>query len=254
MKRPILWVIVFLVICGLSTEARGQTGVPDEKSPPTLTVTGHGEVSAPPGRATVRLGAVAQAQQAADAQSQVNQVMDRALERLKALNVPPEHITTVGLLLTPVYSGRKPGMAEEPSEPRIVGYRANHTIKVEVDDPKKIGEVIDAGVAAGANQLEGISFELKDDTKQVEQALRMAAGEARAKAEAIADAMHIRIVSVEDVLEGGVNIVPPSVSLARTYAAEAATPVQPGQVEVRASVTVRYRIADIERSGQKQKE
>src|SRR4051794_22272257 len=72
---------------------------------PTIIVTGHGEVTAAPDLAIVRVGAVAQAEQARDAQDQVSRTMTEAVKRLNDLGVPAERITTTDLELTPVYSG-----------------------------------------------------------------------------------------------------------------------------------------------------
>src|SRR3954468_20132561 len=69
---------------------------------PTITVTGHGEATAPPDRVVLTLGATAQAEQARDAQDQVNRMTQGAFKRLTELGVPQEHITTASLELSPV--------------------------------------------------------------------------------------------------------------------------------------------------------
>ena len=109
-----------------------------------------------------------------------------------------------------------------------------------VDDLTKVGDVIDEGVKAGANQVEELSFQLKDDTAARREALTGASKQARAKADAIAQAMGLRIDGVLEVGEGGVQVMRPRMDLARAGVAAmeaAGTPVQPGQVDVRATVT-----------------
>lgn len=217
---------------------------PAERTPPTLTVTGQGRVSAAPDRAVVRLGAVAQADEAQAAQQQVNQVVQRALDAIRGVGVPDERIRTVGLSLFPVYSQPEPRPQRgQPEEPRIVGYRASNTVEVTLDDLDLVGQVIDAGVGAGANQLEGLSFELRDDIEQRQQALQRAVEEARAKAQTLAEALGVQLAGVYRASEGGIGVYQPQMRGAMMYArAEMATPVEPGQVEVQASVTVTYRI------------
>ena len=221
-------------------------------APPMLTVTGDGESSARPDRAVVRFGAAAQAETASAAQEQVNQVVQAAVEAIRAAGIREEMISTAGISLYPVYSDQVPRPMpagqhpQRPTEPRIVAYRASNSVRVVVDDLAKVGDVIDEGVKAGANQIEGLSFELKDDTAARREALTGASKQARAKADAIAHAMALRIDGVFQVTEGGVQIMQPRMELARAGVAAmdaAGTPVQPGQVDVRASVTVTYRVS-----------
>jgi uncharacterized protein YggE len=190
---------------------------------------------------------VAQAKEAASAQKQVNRIVHDAITGIKALGIPEEKITTVGLSLWPVYSERHPKTGEQPAEPRIVAHRANNSIRVRVNDLTLVGEIIDAGVSAGANKIEGISFELQSDTEHRKQALFLAGQTARAKAEVIARAMNVRLVSVVEILEGGISVMRPLRGRGKMLAAAAdvPTPVQRGEIQIGASVTVRYQIEDL---------
>jgi len=131
-------------------------------------VTGHGESATKPDQAIVRFGTTAQADQAAEAQRLVNQTMQLILDRIKATGIPAEHITTVGLSLSPLYADGK--YSSSTKAPRVAGYRAHNTVQVQVDDIEQVGGVLDAGVAAGANQIEDVTFQLKNDTPQRQEA------------------------------------------------------------------------------------
>jgi uncharacterized protein YggE len=192
----------------------------------------------------MRLGAVAQAETAGAAQSQVNTIMSRALHSIRALGIDEKAIRTSGLFVQPVFS-QPPRGGGAGYEPTIVGYRAGNTVVVRLDDLELLGRVIDAGVAAGANQISGPSFSLADDTPQRREALARAVRQARVKAEAIAAAMGERIVAVRSVVEGGSSPGRPPMEYAR--AAAVGTPVEPGQVLVQASVTITYVIAPTQR-------
>jgi uncharacterized protein YggE len=88
---------------------------------------------------------------------------------------------------------------------------------------------------------------LKNDTLVREKALRQAVSDARRKAETMADALGVRLMGVLEANESGVSIVAQdeSASALRYSRAvdNASTPVSPGELEVHASVTVRYLIA-----------
>jgi uncharacterized protein len=232
------------LLLSLITTAAAQQADRDPR--PRLTVAGEAQVSAKPDRAVVTLGATAQADQAADAQQQINQVMTKAIDAIKQAGIAEDKIQTAGLSLYPVYSehGDRPRPANQPQEPRIVGYRASNTIRITLDDITAVGPIIDAGITAGANQLEGVSFELKDDTAQRAEALKQAAANARQKANALAAATGVNLDSLHEIIEGGVSIVPPQpMTRHAAFAMETATPVQPGQVQIQAAVTLTYVIS-----------
>jgi uncharacterized protein YggE len=242
MYKPILCLVAVLWMLAPAAWSQDRNDRDRSGSTPTLEVGGQGEAKAAPDVAVVRLGAEAQAKTAQAAQSQVSAVMERALQKIRAVGIAERDIQTTGVRLHPVYE-RQPRGDETP--PEVVAYRASNTVQVEVQNLSLIGRVIDAGVGAGANRVEDISFDLRDDTAARTQALREAVAQARSKAEVLAKAMDVRLVAVHEVQEGGVHVIPPRpYGGARFARAEAVgTPIQPGELRVQASVVVRYRIA-----------
>ncbi|MGW8188071.1 MAG: SIMPL domain-containing protein [Desulfobacterales bacterium] len=215
--------------------------------PSTLTVGGRGEVSVAPDRAVLRLGAVAQAAKASEAQSQVNQVVQRIIKDIKSQGIEGKNIATIDLSIYPVYGNQQPEPQEQSTQPVIRGYRASNIIRVQIEELARLGGVIDAGLNAGANRIEGLSFDLKDDGEFRAQALRLATEEADAKANAIARAMGVEIVGIKQISEAGISLVRPQMDSGLVFSARnAATPVQAGQVRVEASLTVTYYITDAE--------
>ena len=233
--------ICLLSACAIAT---AQDPVIRKENDPrrTLTVTGNGEVNAAPDHAIVRLGATAQAEEAAMAQNSVNDVMQKALSQIEKVGIPRRSIRTSGLTLAPIYAPQRPDRAVEP---KIVAYRAGNVIEVTVDDIKLVGKVIDAGLSAGANRLEGVSFGLRDDLPHRATALERAVQEAQAKARTIARSLDVPLGSVREVTEGGVQIFPQerfAAGRAMMAADAVQTPVEPGEVRVQASVTIHYDI------------
>ena len=210
---------------------------------PLIVVNGNAEIEAVPDEATVRLGIVRQAATAQAAQEQANTVGQEILNAITKLGIQQQRIQTSRLTLTPVYAPQRP---ESREAPRIVAYTAANIISVDVDKLNQIGPVIDAGLTAGANQLEGVQFRLKNDLPAREQALKKAVTEARQKAETIAEALGVRLGAVMEVSEAGVSVVPVAAmggfAEARVASLAAQTPVSPGQLEIRANVSVKFRI------------
>jgi uncharacterized protein YggE len=208
------------------------------QQPPVLVVTGNSEVLAVPDEAIVRLGIVRQASVAETAQEQANAVAQEILNAIIKVGVAAKDIQTSRLVLSPVYSNQR------GTDQRIVSYNATNTVSVRLDNLAIAGNVIDAGLKAGANQLDGVQFRLRNELPSREQALKEAVQEARGKAQAMADALHVNLGEVIEASEGGVSVMPraQSFALAGAQAAAASTPVSAGEIEIRANVTIRYRI------------
>ncbi len=241
MRTSMMLAIALLLSCSASLLGEDRH---DTKSS-TLSVSGRAVVTAQPDRAVVRLGAVAQSEEAAAAQQAINEVMHKAIASLRELDVDERRIQTAGLSLMPVYDMPRPNR-DEPHEPRIVAYRASNTLRVEVDDLSLVGPVIDAGVEAGANQVESISFELRDDAVHRRRALQAAVRNAKDKAQAMASALGVQLRQVAEVSEAERAITPVRMGMARmeAMAMDTATPVQPGELTIEAVVTLRYHLEE----------
>lgn len=244
-KIPGVLTMILLVCWAGAVAGRTEQAEPGEDGVSILTVIGRGEVSVAPDQAFVRLGAITQAPTASDAQERINRIVQEILDRIKALGVPENEISTVELFISPVYGNSETSSSQRNPEPVIQGYRAGNVVRVRVDDLRLIGKVVDAGLGAGANRIEGISFSLQDDCEARRQALRLAAGEAKNKALTIARAMEVQVIGVRTVSESGVNLIRPRMEFGNSLtAAYKATPVQSGQVQVEATLTVSYDIVN----------
>jgi uncharacterized protein YggE len=141
----------------------------------------------------------------------------------------------------------------ENDKQKSYGYKASNQIKIEMSTNRadKIGDVIDAGVDAGA-MLQWINFELSND-KQNEykaEALKEAGEDAKVKAESIADGLDKRLgglvsVSTSDwgyrpwnLYTASYGGIAEDVSLAK----QATTNIQPSTQEVTGYVSVVYKI------------
>jgi len=235
------------VLLAAATLAHAQAVMVEDREP-MLIVTGRGQATAEPDRAIVSFGAVAESEEAAAAQIEVNEIMRDAIKAITREGIDEKKLSTSNLVLTPIYDQRK-SATDGQTYPRIRAYRASYTLTVVVDEIDKAGDVIDAGLASGINQFQGVQFTMKDDTAARAEALKQAAADAKRKAETIAAAMGVKLVSVKRITESGDYYPPPRPMYAvRAMAAEAdmATPVQAGELTIGANVTVEYVIGAAE--------
>ena len=227
--------LVPALVCAMPAEASA-SAVADM---PVVTVGGTGVVSVKPDRAMVRVGAWQQAETALEAQSRVNEIITKATEAIRGLDIEGMVIQTSGLSLSPVYDYQR------NQEPRITGYRASITLSVRIDDIDRTGTVIDAAMNTGANQLQGVTFSLKDDSGARRDALRRAVEDARMKAGTIADALSLPLGDLVEVAEQGVSVpvTQRGAESFRTMAADSApTPIEAGEIRVTANIQITYNL------------
>lgn len=244
MMRSILPVLLATALPALAAaQAPGEPPHPFGPAIPTIAVEGTAEVRSDPDVATVRLGVVAQAPTAQAAQERASRTANAILAAVRGLGVPAAQVQTSDLSLSPLYPNNPRAGNEEP---RIVGYQATNTVSVRLEAMDQVGRVIDAGLQAGANRVDGVDFALRDEGPARSRALAQAVAQARQKAQAIAAALGVRLGEVLAAEEGGGGEVTPKFALrggVAAMAAEAATPISAGQIAVTATVTLRYRIA-----------
>lgn len=226
----------------------GETAAPDvavEPGAPALTadgaqvtVNGTGIVTLKPDTATIILGVSETAKGAVQAQSTVNKKISAIKKALVKAGAKESDISVSDLSVwgNYDYSGGQ--------EQKLVGYTASHTLNITVSDMGKVGPLIDASLSAGANQLQGVTFSVKNNDSAYDQALKLAVEKAREKAEVLAAASGVRLGAVRTLTEGtdyGYNPYPAAKYAENDMGAGAApTQVDTGMVTVSATVTVVY--------------
>ncbi len=211
----------------------GSTAHAQTAEPPSITVTGEGVVKATPDQAWVRIGAESRSKNSKEAQQRNAELMTAVQQKLTALGIPKDAVRTVGIDLQPEFdynNGRQ----------TLRGYVARNTIEVRIDDFAKVGDVLDAAVGSGATNVHGLRFDVKNRDAVEEQALQRAVTSGMAKANTIAGAAKRsvdRVIRIEEQFVGGGGPQPVERAMMR-MAADASTPVEAGEIEIRAMVRV----------------
>jgi len=240
MRKTTLAALLLLSMPALAAAQERQ-----ERPPRSLTVNAYASVQRAPDRAVLMLAVESQAQNAQEAARQNAERMTRVIDAVRRAGVPEARIRTVSYGLQPVYAQPPREPRAEEWEPRIVGYRALNMVRVEVDDVQRTGGVIDAALNAGANRIDGTSFVLRDSDAAYNEALQQAVAKARAQAAAAAQAAGQQLGQPLNIQVGGGYAPPAPMPQYRGMAmdmAVASTPMQGGELEVRASVTITYEL------------
>jgi uncharacterized protein YggE len=250
---------------GAAAPALAQVAQPPVEIAPgntLLTVTAEGKSFREPDMAVFSAGVTTQGQTAAEALGENSRAMARVIAALRGAGIAERDIQTQNLSISPVYAdpnrdaimasriSGQPYVPPPPEQqvPKIVGYQASNNVSVRQRDLKEFGKVIDTLAAAGANQINGPMFQMDNGDPALNEARLDAVKQARERAELYSQAVGLRIVRILSISEGGGYYGPPPVAFARGIAAVASAPpppapVQPGELQSTANITVLYELA-----------
>ena len=238
--RPILaFLACAAVTASAALPAAAQTGAGDAVfRATTLTLSASGTQRTRPDQATISLGVQTEAPTAAAALAQNNTRMNAVIAALRRSGVEERQIQTSGLNLSAQYT------YVENQPPTLRGYQASNQVTIIVDDLTRLGPAVDASVTSGANQVNGVSFGLRNPDAASDAARREAVANLRRRAELYAQATGLRLTRLVNLSEsGGYTPQPPRPMMAMArMAADESTPVAAGEVEVRVDVTATYEL------------
>lgn len=200
---------------------------------PSVRASGQATVSSKPDLLRLTIGVTTQAATAQEASDQNAAVVTRVIAALQAVIRATGELKTVGYSVSPLYRNLPDGTQT------VTGYRVNNTVDVFTSDLSLGGRLIDAGIQAGATNVQSLRFSLKDSEPARLEALRLATMTARRRAEAIATGLNARLGHVLSAEEGGSGVVVGLETRALAPGAGATpTPIETGLVDVSASVSL----------------
>ena len=124
-----------------------------------ISVVGEGSVSALPDLAIISAGVTTQGKTARAASDANSAAMTKVLETLKAAGIAERDMQTAHFSIHPRYDSRRDG------DNRIIGFQASNQVTVKVRAVDKVATVLDRLIAAGANDVSGISFTVSEPSK-----------------------------------------------------------------------------------------
>lgn len=206
----------------------------------SIAVAGQGVAEAKPDTATVTLGISVKEGTAKQAQERAAEVANNIVKLLKEKGISEDKIRTQGVNLNTdyVYSPNEP--------PRLAGYNASSMVSATTGNIAGLGGIIDEAVRAGANQVAGVSFAVKDREKYHREAIEKAVGDARRKAEEAAEKLGVRVAGVKRVQVREAGVPGPVFNaamdrkMALAEAASQAPPILPGTVNLTVIVDAEF--------------
>ena len=215
-----------------------QAGLPDDQQR-TVTVNGLGQSSVEPDQAVVRVGVNIRGGSAKAVSRRAAARMSAVLDALRDLGIDEADLKTTRVSMRP-YRERSNGQVTD------TGWVVNNRVTVIVRDLTQTGDVIDAAVGAGANDLDGVTFRASDASAARSEARAAAVVAAEAAAGELAEAAGVEILGVLSIVEGAAGD-PWARRDVALFAAETAgpaydTPIEPGVIDVRVTVNAVYQV------------
>ena len=240
-SRTAVALVVAAAIIGasvLGAQALADDGGGDAGGDKTITVTSTASVGTEPDEAVVTLGVSTQDPDSAAALGTNGESVDAVVAAVEAAGVAEKDVRTTRLDL-----GRRTIDRNTPQETTV--YVADSALEITVRDMDTVGDVIQAGVEAGATSVRGVRFGVSDPAGARTEALDAAVRGARTKADAMAAAAGTAVTGVVTIDEQGASQPPYRAVGDQAYltgAAPSATVVPPDEIQTQVTVIVTWAI------------
>jgi uncharacterized protein YggE len=226
----------FIRAAALSATLAGAAGAQiAPATTPRIVTSGEAQVRVTPDRATILVGVQTRATTAAAAGASNARTQKAILDTLKAMGLAADQLATQSYSVNPE-------MQYPPSggPGRVIGYTVSNVVRVELRRIEQVGPVVDASLAKGANQINSIQFSSSTASEARRTAMGDAVRDARADAEALARAAGGSLGQVIEITSSAPPIRPmyAEVMMRSTAKADVATPIEPGEQVISASVSV----------------
>lgn len=202
-----------------------------------ISVQGSASITVEPDQAELSFGAEFIEEDAQTAQGKVNDAINAAVEALKKLGIDEKAIQTdrIRIYRQYDYSG---------DTPVVTGFSASTQLRVSLSDISLAGAAIDAGINAGLNNVNDITFYSSKQAEYYDQVLAEAVKSARHKAEIMASAEGgaiSRLISANEGYSGSMYSRTDSVQYSMVEDADyGSTNISAGEIEITANINATY--------------
>ena len=241
--RRLMFVSMLVGTAPLAAQQAAQ--LPSGWQGPDIITSATGEARVTPDRAQIFVGVQTRAATAAQAGADNARKTRAVIDAVKGRGIPAEQIGTSEYNLFPEYDHREQPRGA-PQTPRVIGYVANNTVRVEVRRLDQVGAIIDAALAAGANMVNTIQFFASNVDEARRAALAEAVARARGDAEALAKAAGGSLGPLVELNTQSPPVRPlyrERVAMLQSSGADVQTPIEPGQQTLTVWVSGRWLLA-----------
>lgn len=207
----------------------------------TITVIGDGKVKIKPDIAKANIGVEVLRSSVEEASAANKELIESVIKTLTETGIDSADIQTSGFS---VYAERFGPDGPLPDDK--VNYRVSNNVAVTIRDLDKVGEVLDAAMKSGANNIYGIEFSVEDNKSAKSEARKDAVADAKAKALELAELTSVKVGKVLSVSEviGGAMPYYSNLQTTNAFGGGGGQPIQPGELEVSTQLQITYEIVE----------
>lgn len=223
----------FSLFGGASAKAESSTPADDVV---LFATAGTGRVSVDPDIAYLNIGVATENESAKEAMAENNETMAAVLAAIREAGITDRDIQTSHISIDVLYDYSRDTAV-------MRGYMATNSVAVTVRDLDLVATLLDVSVAAGANEVNSISFDKEDKTDAYNDALAQAVARAKAKGDVLHAASGVEgtLVATKFVEAGAETPYQGYRDQVKAADGDYAQ-IMPGQIEISASVSVEYRV------------
>lgn len=206
-----------------------------------IVVSGVGEVYANPDLAVLNLSVYNEAATVGDAMAKNTQKMNNVISEIKKLGVDEKDLKSISYNISPRYDYPKSGYRV------LAGYDVTQSLEVKIRDLSRVGDVIEKGTSAGANEIGNLIFTIENQDALKNQARQQAVQKAKDKANQMAGAVGVKLGKITNFSEDYYIPVYNTLDYAAKSAqgiggAMPAPEIQSGQNKISVTITLTYEI------------
>lgn len=205
-----------------------------------ISVTAEGKINVKPDIAIISLSVVTQSKTVKEVTREGNERMKAVIDAVKKLDINEKDITSTQYNLYPQY------FYPEDRKRQLSGYNLNQKLRIKVRDLTKVEEVLDGGIAAGANQVGQLTFDIDDPSEIKKEAREMAFATAKEKAEDMAKAAGVKLGRVVTFSEGSSYRQPMYANFAMDSMAKSeavgGAGIEAGSTDINVNINITYEI------------
>lgn len=238
-RTPRVLVALALAAVPLAAQQPSGNGPMPMHPPPEISTSATGEARYVPDRATISMGVQTRAATAAKASAD-NAIKQRAvIDAIRAQGVAPEQISTVNYSLN---ADQEFNPQAGDRAPKVVGYVATNTVRVEVRKIDQVGALIDAAIAKGANDVSSLEFHSSKPDSLRRVALADAYQRAFTDATVLARSAGGQLGELLELTTNGTEGPPQPYGIqVRGLKAATTTPVETGELSTIVGIMARWR-------------
>jgi len=236
------YIVVTVALLALLVSACGPTTINQAAQPPlrTINVSGSGQAYLVPDIAYIYVGVHTEKSSASEAVDENNTQTQTMIQALRDFGIDAKDIRTTNFSIWP--NDKYDPQTGQPTGQKT--YVVDNTVYVTVRNLDKLGDLLDTVVAAGANTVNSIQFDVADKESALKQARADAVKDAKTQASELADAAGVKLGEIQSVSFYDNQPIPMAEGKGGGggAVAQAAVPIQPGQLTFTVTVSMTFDI------------